>query len=651
MDDQLITLSKIFTERIFRIPDYQRGYAWNEKQLKDFWNDIQQLEPKSNHYTGVLTLETVTEEAYKKWEDDGWIIDSKNYQPFYVVDGQQRLTTSIILIQVIIETIKDESRLNYTQKQEIQRKFIFDTKMDSAVSRSYIFGYEKDNPSYEFLKTKIFGERSSTNEFQETVYTNNLQRAKDFFQERIKPMEFPDVENLYRKVTQHLLFNTFTITNDVDVCVAFETMNNRGKPLSYLELLKNRLIYLSLKFPVSDHDKNALRSAINSCWKDVYHYLGRNREQPLRDDDFLATHGITYFGLSKEVEAEIYTVSYRKLINFDYGSELLENRFITKNMAEGTPDNQRVTVNSVYNYVNSLQDAVRLWYQIWNPLGSDLPHDVKIWLDKMYRLKSAGANFLILSFFQQESSTPKRVEFLKALERTTFLSRLYAGSWSSRPARIAMELVEISSALGTRQTTTDKVIKQLKEMGDKVSKDHDYLKGVVTEFNTNGFYDWEGIYYFLFEYNLDLQQRSKTDRAKIFWAEFHEPKKDHITVEHIFPRQARHPSWQEHFGMFTQKQRTALRNSLGNLLPLSRPKNSSLSNKTFDLKKTGSGDSIVGYMFGSYSENEVCREPVWGPDQIFARGMKLVNFLERRWDIKIGDQEVHKKMLGLAFLE
>ncbi len=59
MDTQLLTLSKIFTERLFRIPDYQRGYAWTKKHLKDFWSDIQQLEPDHNHYTGVLTLEDV----------------------------------------------------------------------------------------------------------------------------------------------------------------------------------------------------------------------------------------------------------------------------------------------------------------------------------------------------------------------------------------------------------------------------------------------------------------------------------------------------------------------------------------------------------------------------------------------------------------
>ncbi len=44
MKTQLMSISKIFTERLLRIPDYQRGFAWTEKELRDFWNDLTQLE-------------------------------------------------------------------------------------------------------------------------------------------------------------------------------------------------------------------------------------------------------------------------------------------------------------------------------------------------------------------------------------------------------------------------------------------------------------------------------------------------------------------------------------------------------------------------------------------------------------------------------
>jgi len=50
------SLDSLFKEKIFRIPDYQRGYAWKHDQLKDFWEDLVNLPDDRSHYTGVLTL-------------------------------------------------------------------------------------------------------------------------------------------------------------------------------------------------------------------------------------------------------------------------------------------------------------------------------------------------------------------------------------------------------------------------------------------------------------------------------------------------------------------------------------------------------------------------------------------------------------------
>ena len=231
MQSELLSLSKIFSEAIFRIPDYQRGYAWQEKQIKDFWSDIQQLAEGKNHYTGVLTLEPVDDEFYKRWDDDLWIIQSKKYAPLYVVDGQQRLTTAVLLMHGILDKIADDDRLNFTSRADIRKKFIFESK-DEGISRSYIFGYEKDNPSYEYLKREIFGETSEQHAtLDDTIYTKNLRGAKKYFAELLAPMTIEEVEVIYTKLTQHLQFNIFYIEEELDVFVTFETMNNRGKLL------------------------------------------------------------------------------------------------------------------------------------------------------------------------------------------------------------------------------------------------------------------------------------------------------------------------------------------------------------------------------------------------------------------------------------
>ena len=135
MKTDLFSISKIFTERLLRIPDYQRGYAWTEKQLKDYWSDLIQLEPGKNHYIGVLTLEEVPNDVIETWSEDHWIIKAKSYEPFYVVDGQQRLTTTIVLIQAITESVNDKAKLNFTLIDDIKRKYLFEIGRASCRER------------------------------------------------------------------------------------------------------------------------------------------------------------------------------------------------------------------------------------------------------------------------------------------------------------------------------------------------------------------------------------------------------------------------------------------------------------------------------------------------------------------------------------
>ncbi|MFI3251975.1 MAG: DUF262 domain-containing protein [bacterium] len=54
--NELISLNQLFNKKIFRIPDYQRGYSWSEQQLTDFWDDIISLSEDRSHYTSMISL-------------------------------------------------------------------------------------------------------------------------------------------------------------------------------------------------------------------------------------------------------------------------------------------------------------------------------------------------------------------------------------------------------------------------------------------------------------------------------------------------------------------------------------------------------------------------------------------------------------------
>jgi uncharacterized protein with ParB-like and HNH nuclease domain len=131
------------------------------------------------------------------------------------------------------------------------------------------------------------------------------------------------------------LFNVYELQEELDVFVVFETMNNRGKPLSKLELLKNRLIYLSTLLPDStkEQDRDALRRNINDAWKTVYEFLGREKDYPLDDDDFLRAHWIMYFTYARDEAGK-------------FASFLLDNHFTADRAGSG-----KLPINELQRYV------------------------------------------------------------------------------------------------------------------------------------------------------------------------------------------------------------------------------------------------------------------------------------------------------------
>ena len=106
--NDLLSLTDLFNRKIFRIPDYQRGYSWGSLQLEEFWSDILNLLPDREHYTGMISLKKLNKSDIdnEKWNDERWLLDNWSYDAYHIVDGQQRLTTFIILINEIVNFYK-----------------------------------------------------------------------------------------------------------------------------------------------------------------------------------------------------------------------------------------------------------------------------------------------------------------------------------------------------------------------------------------------------------------------------------------------------------------------------------------------------------------------------------------------------------------
>ena len=458
--NELQSLKDIFKDRLFKIPDYQRGYAWTKRHLKDFWEDTVNLPVERFHYTGMLSLKKVERKVWQNWNDDGWLIEDRGYKPFHVVDGQQRLTTFVIFIQAITELLKslpenknkndDEIYLGSFSLKSIKEEYLVVQRPPQFIIKAYKFSYEVDNPSFQFLKYRIFKEPNSGT-IQETFYTLNLENAKNFFVENLNSFyqEFgiKEIETLFKKLTQNLMFNVYEISDDFDVFVAFETMNNRGKKLSNLELLKNRLIYLTTLYEEDElkiDERNSLRTKINDAWKEIYYQLGRNKKNPLNDDDFLVAHWIMYFQYTREkgddyirflleqkfTPQNIYNKTEIKVSSIEEFEEVRENEETDQEEVETNGIEDEIVLRSklspkqIKDYVNSLKSAAVHWYNSHNPANnSDLTPEESLWIDRLNRIGIIYFRPLVTaSFLSQKINSEQRVKLFKEIERFIFVT-------------------------------------------------------------------------------------------------------------------------------------------------------------------------------------------------------------------------------------
>ncbi|EIF6158339.1 DUF262 domain-containing protein [Clostridium perfringens] len=685
----LESLKSIFKDKLFKIPDYQRGYAWQKKQLIEFWEDIINLPIDKYHYTGLISLKEVSKKEYsnESWIAEKWLIEDKDYTPFHIVDGQQRLTTIIIFINEIVEFLKrlpenkgkleENIYLGVFNLKEIRESYLLIKKPPEFMFNSYKFGYEVDNPSFKYLKHRILGEPDSES-IEETFYTLNLDNAKIFFKDNIckyyDSYGIKGIESLFKKTTQNLMFNLYEIEENFDVHVAFETMNNRGKKLSNLELLKNRLIYLTTLYGDNEIDEDTkilLRNDINSAWKEIYMQLGRNKENPLSDDAYLYAHWIIYFQYKRKkgndyinfLLDEKFTpknIFLKEDIVEDSIREIKEVRDIDENELEIENDldisfkKAKLSPEEILDYVRSLKTTAKHWYNSFNPMQSnDLTKDEKIWIDRLNRINiSYFRPLVVASFLRNDISSEERVQLFKEIERFIFIvfrlgrapsnyknSEYYGFARKLRKKEVRIE--EVCENIKNRveewsEASTRFDIKPFKNYISKKFKDG------------NGFYDWNGLHYFLYEYEYD--KVLKDGNKKIDWNLFVKNDKDKVSIEHIYPQTPTNKEWINVFQDYTEEQRKILNGTLGNLLPLSRSKNSSMQNDSFDKKKSNINKEHTGYIDGSHSEIEVSMYEKWEAEQILDRGLKLINFMERRWNIKFEDDVSKKEFLFLNFM-
>ncbi len=232
----------IFLEKYrFYIPSYQRGYAWKEETALKLLDDIiKHFEDKASvsYYMGnILTYNRLTED---------------NSSELVVVDGQQRITTFMLLITALRMAVNESVDLLDKEKEEIDNdlhKYIFSkSNRNEKTEKLRLFSKRNDVVS-EVLNSnmnnvglnKNVWYKNISNKYKETNYFKNLMA---FYKKISSRFITKDDYLKFIKNLEDVIFINIDIRSDSDVHKVFENINSTGVSLNLTDLTKNFLYIL-----------------------------------------------------------------------------------------------------------------------------------------------------------------------------------------------------------------------------------------------------------------------------------------------------------------------------------------------------------------------------------------------------------------------
>lgn len=398
--------------------------------------------------------------------------------------------------------------------------------------------------------------------------------------------------------------------NRIDPFSSFETINNRGKDLSTLELFKNRLHFVAHK--ICDGKKlEKLQQEINNTYTLIYHDLRQFEDDHL--ESFLK-HFVAYY----------YGESGKK-----FKERLLETEFDAYKKYDAYPYDEYEKINELLFYVSC---SSKVWHFLHTlddeELRIEITPKMRGLLDKMRRLNALSDNAflpLLLSLLtiqlvgrsgdERHYTTKELEDLLEYLERFGFL--IYGVAGGKNTAK--KEWIELAfQAFRAYRSWEDRItIEDLPPLEKHFFKgEHSGLKLLENNINFNNakkWYEWnKALNYLLYEYELYHNPETTLNFDSSI-----------ESIEHILPQKPDQG--------YSVKEKSWAKNphvvhALGNLLLISKNANSSLSNKPFEEKRKA-------YLKGSYSEKEVAKNASFGITEIQERSEKLLDFLIARYRI------------------
>ncbi len=601
------TIADVFSitsDKIYKIPKYQREYTWGIKEWDALFNDVTE-----NDFGYFLGSYICVNSA------------SLNGTVLEVIDGQQRFSTiTLLLVALYSELAKhktemdedDLSELSNLRNELANKKQKFTSaggKVTEYNQRLFLQKQNSNDEDYTFIlsdngiitakqtKPTNFGNRriaKAYRHFQKLIF-DEIQEIKT---ENTNITDVGALFEIVRKFEAAVLVGIEVDTNK-DAYMLFESLNHRGVPLSALDLIKNSLIAQAENSADADNAYEQWKQILKAVGQDDYSVQERFFRQfynAFRDElnaPYKTTEKKYYLGYlaTRTTLIDIY----EKMIKSDYNA-LLENLSEKANKYSIIVNN----TEDEYVYTTSLQNLARI---------SGAPS----YLMLMYLL--TNQNNLCL--------TDENIKAIVDVLIVFFVRRNLTDIPNTR--KLTQLFIDIIAKI--KNERGNEVILNIKEMLKAVSVTdeafEEKLRGPIYEENP------EATRFVLC--NIEAQHQTKEIYSDLWVRDT--SNKYVWTIEHIFPEGENVPKeWVDMIANGDKAKAIQFRadyvHTIGNLTITGY--NQNLSNMSFEHKKDRkSKDKTkdIGYRNGLFLNEDVVTEKEWTVDKITARTNKIVETL------------------------
>ncbi|ELW81597.1 MULTISPECIES: DUF262 domain-containing protein [Acinetobacter calcoaceticus/baumannii complex] len=516
---QLRTLPEIFEGNFFCIPDYQRGYAWDEKQIDELLKDIDHLLLDTSavrHYTGTLVLS----------------LNKDQSNQYHIVDGQQRLTTLVIFLKCISLFADRED------KESIGTKYL---KRGDIGNDQFVLKLNLD--TNKFFEKVILSDRNLENCPITLESHERLLNAHDLIHKWLtqKTSSGVLITQILNVLEERLGFLVYSPVEDAETGIMFEVINNRGKQLSELEKVKNYLIYCSIKLSAF-----SLRDDITEHWSDILQSLNKAKKtSPNEESSFLRYCLVVFFKMNKT--------------DSQYGYDVLKERIkIDQCLQSSEKKNQ--TITKLQDFIQFLKLSAKWYEHLYAPNYVGLDKAIQPLIENI-RAQNVHASImpLFLALVLKNKGKGEMLErHLQLLETLNF--RVYiANGMTFRKDTGQGDLYQYASRYYYGNLLNSFIAEENRVVGKTtLTNDDQALEYLLVSFTQNlahdgwfeasfyldgkssfDFYGWRGLRYFLMNYESSLQPNKTINIDKILKSRSSGKTNDYLSVEHLWATENR----------------------------------------------------------------------------------------------------------------